>query len=250
MEEIKSALHEVYGTQNKVILLTTFLESIVVFLISYTVLLLINFFKNISVIIAIGYFLYKSFKRINNKSLRDVEQRNPFLAEKLRTAADTLLFDNFMVQKLRESVLSDLSQVRISTFIDVRKLFKITAIMCLLAIVNIFLGVAHAQIIDLEAIIGGMDFDFNLKDKLLKGYVSQSLLDVNADLNDINKDSQIGEIDDLMQLRNSNLMKKNEKLPDDLFKASDKSFEETTSKKKRIYIRNYFTSIRKAEAGN
>ena len=248
MEDIKSALHEVYSTQNKVIILTTFLEAIVVFLAVYTILLLINFYKNISIIIAVGYFLYKSYQKINKKSLIDVEKKNPFLAEKLRTAADTLLFDNFVVQKLRETVIKDLSQVRVSTFIDIKKLFRITAIMCILAIVNIYLGIANIQIIDMEGIINGMDFNFNLKDKLLKGYVSQSLLDIDANINDINDDQQIAEIDDQIRLRESALLKKNEKLPEDLFKSSDKSFEESLSKKKRIYIRNYFTAIRKAES--
>ncbi len=248
MEEIKSALHEVYSTQNKVILLTTFLESIVVFLLTYSILLLINFYKNLSILVAIGYFLYKGYKRVNNKSLRDVETKNPFLAEKLRTVADTLLFDNIMVNKLRETVIKDLAEVRISTFIDMKKLFKITTVMCILAVANIFLGVYHVQVIDLEGMINHLNLNFNLRDKFLKGYISQSLLDANANINDINKDQQLNELNDLMQLRNNNLLKKNEKLPEDLFKSSDKSFEEQLSKKKRIYIRDYFSSIRKADA--
>lgn len=236
MSRFKIALQEVYDTRNKVILLTTLLESIVAFFIMYSVLILINFYEQMAFLLALLYFAYRVRKRINRRSLKDVERKNPFLSEMLSTAADNIESENFIVLKLQERVLEGIKEVRISSFINIKKLMKLFAIISIFALFNIMIGMYGWHIIDLEGLLADRGFTFNLRNSLLKHQLSESLLDVDISLDDLNHDTQIQEI--------AAIVKRNEALPDELFKASDKTFEELLSKKKRIYIRKYFSEVR------
>lgn len=237
MSRFNVALKEVYDTQNKVIILTTFLETVILFFAVYSCLILINFYKNMAFFIALFYFAYKVQKRINAKSLKEVERKNPFLNEMLSTAADNTQTENFIVLKLQEQVFQGIKEIRLSSFINTKKLCKLFAVISILALFNIIIGVNGLQIIDLERILSDKGLTFNLRNSLLKHQLQDSLLNLDISLDDLNKDLQIQEIG------NRNL-KKAEALPEELFKASDKTFEELLSKKKRIYIRKYFSQVR------
>ncbi|MBI3032795.1 hypothetical protein HYY69_04935 [Candidatus Woesearchaeota archaeon] len=238
MSRFNIALKEVYDTQNKVIILTTFLKTVIVFLLAYSILILIHFYKNMAFIIALFYFAYTVQKEINKKSLKEVEGKNPFLKEMLSTAADNVHVENFMVLKLQEQVFQGIKEIRISSFINLKKLGKLFAFISLFAIFNIIIGVNGWQILDLEGILQDRGLSFNIRNSLLKHQLHDSLLDLDISLDDLNQDVQIQEIG------NKNQLKKAEALPDELFKASDKTFEELLSKKKRIYIRKYFSQVR------
>lgn len=241
MSRFEKALKEVYDTQNKVIILTAFLETVILFLIVYSFLILINFYKNMSFFIALLYFAYNVHKRINKRSLKEVERKNPFLKDMLSTAADNAELQNFIVLKLQEKVFKGIKEIRISSFINTKKILKLFAVISIFALLNIMIGAYNWQILDLEKILSDRNLSFNLRNKLLKNQLHDSLLDLHIEIEDLNRDAQVQELGNLKKLKRA------EALPDELFKASDKTFEELLSKKKRIYIRKYFSEVRDIE---
>ncbi|MEK6920398.1 MAG: hypothetical protein AABX82_00830, partial [Nanoarchaeota archaeon] len=76
---------------------------------------------------------------------------------------------------------------------------------------------------------------------LLKGHIAESLL--GSSIDDINDDFALNNLNNVntlrLQIPQESLV---DDLPEDIF--GGKSFEETLPKKKRIYIRNYFSKVR------
>jgi len=145
MKNFKRKLINLYYNLNRLFLFRNILTTIIVFLASYIVFLILDFFIPINslwaILPAILYFIYTYYfdisKKVNNKKLILVEHSYPDLNEKLRTAADNLYLENPVVDELQEEVAEDLKKVHASTFFDIRrnsmKLFSI-AILCLLVI--------------------------------------------------------------------------------------------------------------------
>lgn len=241
MEEFKSALHEIHATQNKVILLLTFLRAMIVFLLCFVVLKMFNlYFWGLSVTIGMIYFALTLHKDIHTKNLLEVERKNPLLAEKLRTAADYADVVNYVVSTLQVGVVKLLKNVPISTFIDMRKLTYLLLGVMLSSGAVLFVTSNDIIIYDLGSAISS--FSFQGDRNMLEGIVPNSLLDAGVSVDDLNDDAQINEMA-LSALKEK--PKRDLYLPEDIFEQSDKSFEETLPKKKRIYIRKYFGEIRK-----
>ena len=109
MHEFKSAIKEVRETQNKVVLFMNFLMALLVFLISFFVLSMFNFYYwGISITIAMIFFAVALHKSVNSKNLIEIEKKNPVLMERLRTAADYENVVNYVVSKLHMGVLKSL----------------------------------------------------------------------------------------------------------------------------------------------
>ena len=102
----------------------------------------------------------------------------------------------------------------------------------------------NIQIFDMAKFLEDTTFRFNLKERLLKGYIPDSLLGKNINIDDLNADSELMDITNQMALRSITEEELLNMLPQEIFTSSDVSFEETMSKKKRIYIRKYFSNIR------
>jgi len=241
MAEFRNALKEIHEVQNRVILFNTFLSSLLVFLLCFFVLRLFNFYYwGISVAVFMIYFAISLQFGISSKNLMDIEKKNPFLAEKLRTAADHSNIVNYVVLKLHENVMNALKDVKISSFIDVRRLtYVVFAIIMALGLV-MFSASNDLLIYDLEAGIKSISFNGN-KD-ILDGIVPNSLIEADVSIEELNENA---EIKDIVLVTDKHHEKRDLYLPEDIFELSDKSFEEELPKKKRIYIRKYFGEIRK-----
>jgi hypothetical protein len=241
MQEFKLALHEIKAMQNKVLLFMTFLKSLIVFLLSFCVLSMFNFYRwGFSFTIAMVYFAVILHKEVNSKNLLEVEKKNPILMEKLRTAADYENVVNFVVSKLQNTVIRALRDVPISSFIDMRKLTYLLLITIISAGAVLFVASNDIVIFDLSAALSSLDFKGDRG--VLEGLVPSSLIDANVGLEELNDDALINEF---ALTAKKEPPKRDLYIPDDLFEQSDKSFEEMLPKKKRIYIRQYFGEIRK-----
>ena len=240
LEQFRYALREVYSTQKKVIIFMDFLKASIFFLILYGITSLFNFYRIVALLLAIFYFINQVYRDLTNISLRGIERKNPFLDEILRTAADTVNIDeNPIVEALREQVLNGIRMVKLSSFINADKLTGYLLILCVLASMNIIIGVLGLQIMDVRAFIENVDFD--IRDKLLGGDISSSLLDAGVRVEDINEDNELYDINEQFKRRDTLNI---EELPEDIFKSGEKGLDELFSKKKRIYIRNYFNKLR------
>ena len=238
MVTFKDALSEINTTRNRVLFVTTFLKATIFFFIMYLVLLLVHVPPYLSIIFTIIYFIRKTRKEVRKKQWLDVEKQHPVLSERLRTAADTLDEDNIIVRKLRASVIKTLTTIPVSSFLDVKYIAKRLFAISILAILMVYLASTGFYVIDLQGFIKGLFTDFNLKDKFLKHQVPSSLTG-KVKVSDVNENQNLQEINNQIRLR-----EELQNLTMDPYKGSDKTFEETLSKKKRVYIRMYFSKIR------
>lgn len=241
MDEFKTALREIYTVRTVAELFLVAIEGLFVFLVMYLFLSLINLYpKTISFFATIFFLAYRAWKVMTKKDLREIERQHPELAERLRTAADTLHQENFIVMKLRLSIIKTLRSMKVSSFFNFKELMKQLGYITLISFVIILVGVYNIKIIDMEQIIENGIFA-TLKEKLLKGHLAESLL--GSSMDDINDDFAVNNLNNVNTLR-LQIPKESmaEDLPEDIF--GGKSFEESISKKKRIYIRNYFSKVR------
>ena len=243
MDEFRRALREIYTVRVVAQLFMVLIEGIFVFLVIYLFLSLINLYRELTIIPALIFIAFRAWKVISRKNLREVEREHPELAERLRTAADTMQNDNFIVMKLRLSIIKTLRSMKVSSFFNFKDLMKQLGFITVVSFVIIMVGVYNIQLIDMEAMIQNGILN-SLKEKLLKGHLADSLL--GSSMDDINDDFAINQLNNVNVLR---LQIPQESLatdlPDDIF--GGKSFEESLSKKKRIYIRNYFSKVRNYE---
>lgn len=240
MDEFRRALREIYTVRVVAQLFIVLIEGLFVFLVIYLFLSLINLYRQLSIIPALIFVAYRAWKVISRKDLREVEREHPELAERLRTAADTMHHDNFIVMKLRLSIIKTLRSMKVSSFFNFKELMKQLGYITLVSFIIILVGVYNIQIIDMESMIQNGILN-SLKEKLLKGHIADSLL--GSSMDNINDDFAMNNLNNVNMLR---LQIPQESLatdlPDDIF--GGKSFEESLSKKKRIYIRNYFSKVR------
>ncbi|MBI5072918.1 hypothetical protein HZA99_03800 [Candidatus Woesearchaeota archaeon] len=240
MDEFRRALREIYTVRVVAQLFIVLIEGLFVFLVIYLFLSVINLYRQLTIIPALIFIAYRAWKVISRKDLREVEREHPELAERLRTAADTMHHDNFIVMKLRLSIIKTLRSMKVSSFFNFKELMKQLGYITLVSFIIILVGVYNIQIIDMEAMIQNGILT-SLKEKLLKGHIADSLL--GSSMDNLNDDFSINNLNNVNALR---LQIPQESLatdlPDDIF--GGKSFEESLSKKKRIYIRNYFSKVR------
>jgi len=241
MPEFKNALNEIYATQNKIILFMTILRSLAVFLGVYFVLRLFNFYPfGLGFAVGMIYFGVKLHKDVSNKNLLEIEKKNPYLMERLRTAADYANTINYVVSRLHLSVLRALKAVNISSFIDIKKVSYLVISILLLTGLVIFSTANNIQIYDLREGLSSLSFLSGRN--ILGDLIPQTVLDADITVEDLNDNAIINELSNAAQQK---LAPRDLYLPEDIFSTSDKSFEEQIPKKKRIYIREYFSQIRK-----
>lgn len=244
--DFKKVLQEIEAVRNAIILTFVLLDTAFVFLAGYAVLVLFNFYPILAFIPALYYFVSEAYKRISTKTLRDIEEKYPALREKLRTAADTADQENFMVLRLRLEVINLVRTVAMSSLIDLKRIAITVGKILGIAFLIIGISAYNIQIIDLKAAIHNADLLGTLRDKLLRGHIPDSLL--NSDVKSINENSALNDLANQQRMRKLLAQEQLEaEIPEDIFKGTDKTFEETLSKKKRIYIRNYFSKVRYLE---
>lgn len=111
------------------------LNSLVIFLAGYLLLSFISFYPLIALIPAIVYFIAETDIKIKKKHYKDIESAYPEINEKLRTAADNIELQNPFVEELQKEVAFEMKKVRISSFIDLKKISQrifISIILCFL----------------------------------------------------------------------------------------------------------------------
>lgn len=243
--DFKKALREINAVRNLVILAMAFMDSLLIFLILFFLLSLFNLYPLIIASIpSLLYFIKRSYEEISRKTLLDVEKSHPMLHERLRTAADSLGNENFMVMWLQTSLMKSIRNVRLSSFFNIKEILVRIGYISLVCFLIIVVAMFNIQIFDMGKFLEDATFRFNLRERLLKGHIPDSLLGKNINIEDLNDDASLMDITNQMNLRSLTEEELLNILPQEIFTSSDVSFEETMSKKKRIYIRKYFSNIR------
>ena len=124
MKAIAYALLELKKTLVSITLITAFLDFLIVFLIAYLLAMLLTVPHYLALIPAFLYLVFHSMRTLRRISLEGVEAKVPVLNEQLRTVADNLDKENRILEDLNEDVLQKMKMVRVSYFINFKKMWR------------------------------------------------------------------------------------------------------------------------------
>lgn len=114
------ALREVRTTLNQIFLFQTMVDTLLVFLAIYLLLVLFHLPPVYAFFPGVIYLAVKGYLALSTNKPRLVEQRHASLNEKLRTAADNVGEDNPILQELETEVMQEMRHVGVSEFVNAR----------------------------------------------------------------------------------------------------------------------------------
>ena len=158
MSKFDERISELFDVLTEAALLNTILNTIIVFLVSYILLSLINLIPlSLSIIISMVYLLFIWIKKSSFYNIKYVEEKYPFLKERLSTAKETLNKQNFVINALRIDVSRRINHIDASSFFRTgRTILKIITIIFLLFSL-MFLTVQDIKITNLNEKISNLN---------------------------------------------------------------------------------------------
>ncbi len=138
-----------FGFKN-IIIFFTLLRAIIVFLISFLIVITIGLSWIVALIPTIIYLvtLYKKNNSINK--FKEIEMRYPELNERLRTAVDNLDESNMFVYDLHLDVAKLIKEVRMSEFFNKERAKKDIFVIAFLSIIIILIAPLNIHLFDLS----------------------------------------------------------------------------------------------------
>lgn len=251
LKELKSALVQIRFSQ-------ACIDSILVFAGVYLLCILINAPPLFAAIPAVLFFVYSMSHRVANVHARDVEDRVPVLQDQLSTVADNMYRDNEIIRDLQRDVLSLLKHVRVSYFIDFKKIYRdiwVIGIVCFLILVA---GAWNVQFFDYKSLakeigdvtsgLGGSAFDGSGGgagglDNFTDIFGNETLAELgpnelDLEINPILSEINIEDIQDVKEREFEESV-----FPTEIIATTDSSFDENIPKEHREIVREYFNKI-------
>lgn len=263
MRRFIKALKEVNATLNYLILFELLINSVIVFLISYLIFLLLNINPLHAIEVTVFYFLVNFYLRIRGRKILEVEKRYSFLDEKLRTAEDNIYFQSPVVDDLQREIMQDLKRVESSAFFNQKNLFIKTAAIIILCFLILNVHPIQFKPIKLTfpEIKPRINFDFTgttiTGTKLVRSAKEQpagvQLVELSDNIYGDSSVALLGEEELVIQLRSINeevKVRNQEELeeePEELFPdigiSSAEAFKENIPKEQQELVKNYFKSV-------
>ncbi len=157
MKDFKSVLKEINRILDEILVFDIILNSVIIFLTCYLGLMLLSLNPWYALFPTLAYFIALLFRDIKKNKYMMVEEKYTPLYEKLRTSVDNADVNNEVVEELKKEVINDLRNVKVSSFVRMR---RITA--------KVFSCVFLCFIILLLAMYGIQLANFNLKFEKVK----------------------------------------------------------------------------------
>ncbi|MFH1181445.1 MAG: hypothetical protein V1702_00640 [Candidatus Woesearchaeota archaeon] len=132
MKTFRDAVREVESAFKQLAVFEILLNSLIVFLASYLVLLLFDARMIYALIPTLAYMAVFSVRRLRTNSAVQVESKYGNLKEKFRTAVETQYTENPVVNELQAEVLRDLRKVEESSFFSDRQTYIKAGVIILL----------------------------------------------------------------------------------------------------------------------
>jgi hypothetical protein len=130
-ERVKLKLHkpkrfwklikEINVFMTNMIVINILLTSVLLFLLSYLILMVIEVNKIYSLVIPLIYLGVLLFLKLRGNKYLEVEKKFPQLNEKIRTAVDNIYTENPVVDELRAEVSKDMKQVDYASFFNQKR---------------------------------------------------------------------------------------------------------------------------------
>ncbi len=258
-DKFKSLIREINFTFISIILFTTLLTSILIFLSVYLPLSLFNIGPVYALIPASLYFFIVTIKNIKKRHIIYLEKKYHLLDERLRTAEDNIADQNPVVGQLKDDLLNDIKFVSISSFFNEKRVSK----NIFLIIVLCFLVVASSNIdfsFDLARITGATSNFIYRTGGDISGDRPSSLDDVPGRSDPYFANSSLSELgqEQLDFLVKSSAYKLNlddfrepeqrefqDLFPDEAFTHAPEAYEERINEKHQDLVKAYFLNLAK-----
>lgn len=156
MKNFIQVVKEINRTLNGIILFSTLIHSVLLFLAIYLFLTLINLYPISALIPASVYFIFSAYTKMRVNKAKVVESKYEHLKERLRTAVDNVNLENPVVEELQNEVVQGLKQVGISSFLHTKKVsYKVLA-SAILAFIIVFVSTLNIHFLDLQNLINNI----------------------------------------------------------------------------------------------
>ena len=261
MKDFKQVLKEVNVILDEVLLFDVILNSVLIFLGTYLVLMILNLNPWYSLLITLAYFVALLYRDIKKSKYKMVENAYEPLYESLRTAADNADAENEVVEELKQEVVSNLRHVPVSSFV---KTPRITG--KILASVLLCFTILLAAIYNIAIPEFGLDIPKSFTELVLGSGEGSG----DAEGTGVNKGggaedelygedgvAELGDEELTMTIKKSNvesigllvqdppIREFEETFPDEVFATSSGSFEEKISLENQQLVKKYFKELSK-----
>ncbi len=264
MKNFKSVLKEVNVIVDEVMAFDIILTSVLIFLGFYLGLMLINLNPWYALFPTLVYFAFLLYIDLNTNKYKIVENKYAPLYEKLRTAADNVNVQNEVVEELDKEVIDDLKNVRVSSFVKIRRVsYKVlgSVILCLLILFASIYGVSFGDFnVALETVKdfvykeGGAGGGSGLGDELVSGtgegeggeiFGEESIAKLGMNELEIRiKQPTIEMIgSEVYEVPDKEF---EETFPDEIFAVSSGSYEEKITIENQKLVKDYFNELSKS----
>ncbi|PIN86160.1 hypothetical protein COV19_06090 [Candidatus Woesearchaeota archaeon CG10_big_fil_rev_8_21_14_0_10_44_13] len=145
MKQFINVVREIKGVLAGITLFYIFMDAVIVFLITYLLLIIFDLPPMAALIPAIFYFGYSAYEETKINKVRIVEKFYPQLNVKLRTAVDYANVENEVVDDLHREVISEMKEVAASSFFNRRETLEkiaVIIVLCFVIVAITFFGVS------------------------------------------------------------------------------------------------------------
>lgn len=263
MRTFEKALKEVSTTLSYLMLFELFINSVVIFLASYLIFLLLGIQPLHTIEITIFYFGVNLYLKIRRRKTLEVEKRYSFLNEKLRTAEDNIYLQSPVVDDLQREIIQDLRRVESSTFFNSKDLFIKSVVIIILCFLIISIHPINFKPIKVSfpEIRPRINFDFSgttiagtkLATSKKKQQATVQLVELSDNIYGDTSVAILGEEELVIQLKSideevkvrdqEELEEEQEELFPDIGISSAEAFKENIPKEQQELVKNYFKSI-------
>lgn len=262
MKDFRKVLKEVNVIVDEVLSFDIILTGVLIFLSFYLALMLFNLNPWYALFPTLAYLSFLLYIDLNTNKYKIVESRYAPLYEKLRTAADNVDQENIVVDELENEVVKDLSNVRVSSFVKVRRISSKVLCSVILCLIILFASIYNIHFGDL-----GMTLD-GIKDLVYKEGTGKGEGEIGEELV-AGKEGGEGDIygeESIAKIGNQELEIKikqatlevigseineiperefEETFPDEMFVEASGSYEEKITIENQKLVKNYFNELSK-----
>lgn len=255
MEQIKHALAELKRAVKLMLFFSSFLDSLVVFMITMLVFLLTQIKWYYAGIIFLIYFTIHTMYIIRASQIRNIDKKIPFLREQLITVNDYLDKNNEVINELNKEVLQKMKKVQTSYFIKFGRVTGRVITLVIISFLVIFASALNFQIFDANKLVKDVKAKFSYQvDESQLGYQQNQSLEsilgnksiaelgyeeIKLQINPVESEIDISKVSDPQKqdFKTSQIT--------EIKATTDKTYEEDIAKEHIKIVKTYFSQITK-----
>jgi hypothetical protein len=251
------ALKEAHSSLLQIAILTSAVDTLVVYLLGLLVCLLFTLPNWYAVVPAFAYAIIHTRGNLQQVSFAKIEERVPALKERLTTVADNWKDDNPVIDQLNAEVLLMMKEIRTSYFLDFGRLSRELLVMLVVSFIIIGSSAFNVKFLDIgDAVKEIRDFrpgEYDINEELLEYEEGTNLSEIlgeksinelgkqqlDLQLNPLKSDVVIGKI------RDPEERSFREVPPREILAQSDSSYQDDIPKQYQKIVKTYFNEITK-----